>query len=83
MKICRKHLVLKKDLSQQSKTPASKGDTKAYESIYYSSSDGEINTKASSKSENVDLYPTKPITSSYSGYNHLHGLKTSLADADS
>ena len=81
LKYCRKYLVLKKYLAQQSKTSASEGDPQAYESIYYSSSHGEINTKASSKSENIDLYPTESITSSYSGYNHFHGLKTSLADA--
>ena len=82
MQFFRKHLVLQQALAQQAKKSASKGDPQSDESIYYASNDGESRTTASSKSENVDSHPTESSASSYSGYNHLHGLKTSFVDAD-
>ena len=81
LKFCRKHIVIHQALAQQAKTPASKGCPQADKIIYFASSNGEIHTTASSKSENVDLHPAEPNTSSYSGYNHLHGFTTSFADA--
>ena len=58
LQLCRKHLVLKKALAQQAKTPASEVYPQADKTIYYVSIDGKIHTTASSKSENVDCYPT-------------------------
>ena len=82
MKFCRKYLVIHQTLAQQAKTPASKGYPQVDKSIYFASSNGEIYTTASSKSENVDLHPAESNMSSYSGYNHLHGFTTSFVDAD-
>ena len=82
LKFYRKLLVIQQALAQEAKISSSEGDTQAYESIYYASSNGEIHTTASSKSENVDSHPEDSSTSSYSGYNHLHGFTTSFADAD-
>ena len=82
MKFCRKHLVLQKTLAQKAKTSSSEGDPQADESIYYAFSDGEIHTTSSSKSGKTNSHPTESSTSSYSGYNHLHGFTTSFADVN-
>ena len=81
LKFYRKLLVIQQALAQEAKISSSEGDTQAYESIYYASSNGEIHTTASSKSENVDLHPTESSAYSYSGYNHLQGFTTSFVDA--
>ena len=82
LQFCRQHLVLKKNLAQQANTSASEGDPQSDESIYYASTDGEIHTTASSKSENVDSHPTELSVSSYSGHNHLHSFTKSFSYAD-
>ena len=78
----RKYLVLQQYLAQQEKISASEGYPQVDESIYYTSSDGEIHVTASSKSGNVNSHQTESSVSSYSGYNNLHGFTTSFADAN-
>ena len=78
----RKYLVLQQYLAQQEKISASEGYPQVDESIYYTSSDGEIHVTASSKSGNVNSHQTESSVSSYSGYNNLHGFTTSFTNAD-